>query len=122
MERRLHPVIGCGVDRVGPSTDRGRVTGLKGSPLTEKLPLAEHRVQRHRLRWWKAEHVASAAAARIHHIPWNNPLALFGPAGWASIEGDLPGAREVSIVGGRSWALMILEVVVVMVILLLSLA
>ena len=101
MERRLHPVIGCGSCscRVGPSSDRGRVTGLKGSPLREKLAMAEHRVQRHRLRWWEAECVASAtaAAARFHHVPRRNPVALFVGA-----KLELDGAREVCVVRGRS--------------------
>lgn len=111
IKRRLHPVVGCGVHRVGPSTNRGRVTGLKGSPLRKEQALSEQRVQRRRLRRWETEHVSPTAATRVHHIPRSNPVALLGPAG--RIGGQLGGAREMCIVPRRSWALVVLAVVVV---------
>lgn len=77
MNLCLHPVISSGVDSVLPGMNHGRVTGLKGPPLKEKLALAEHRVQWHR----RTERFFSTSATRFHHIPWDNPLVLFGQTG-----------------------------------------
>ena len=39
---------GLMVMRIKPSTDHGRVTGLKGTPLRTKLTLAKYRLKRRR--------------------------------------------------------------------------
>lgn len=110
MERRVQLLVGCRSNGIRPSTNGGRVTGLKGSPLSKKLALAEHRVQRHSLRRRHMEHVppAAAAASRLRDIPRKHPVALLGPAGGGRVEGQMGGAGEKSLLGGRSRVLVVM--------------
>lgn len=105
----MHLVVGCRSNGVRPSTNGGRVTGLKGSPLSKKLALAEHWVQRRSLRrcWRRHVEPVPPAAACLREIPRYHPLALLGPAGGGRVIGQMGGAGEKGVLGGRTGVLVV---------------